>query len=143
MSAGRLSVQWLGPVAVVTMPKEMDVLNAAALRERLLLLLNQGASVLIVDMTATTFCDCSGAGAVMRAYRRASASGAQIRLAGGGPLVRRMFAILGIDRLIDVYPSLTAALGGQASPRSARLHTLRQVPDTPRQDRPQVPKGGG
>jgi anti-sigma B factor antagonist len=119
------------------MPAEMDVSNAAAIRERLLLLLNQGASVLVVDMTATTFCDCTGAGAVMRAYRRAEASGAQVRLVSGGPLVRRMLGLLGIERVIEVYPSLAAAIAGEPGPRCARLR------DNPVQDRDQVPNGGG
>jgi anti-sigma B factor antagonist len=130
------------------MPKEMDFANAGVIRERLLLLLNQGASVLIVDMTATTFCDCTGAGAMMRAYRRASASGAQIRLVGGGPLPRRIFGLLGIDRLIDVYPSLTTAIAGQPGTRCARARNITgqdrpQARDTPEPDRPQVPNGGG
>jgi anti-sigma B factor antagonist len=137
VSAGRLTVQWLGPVAVVTMPAEIDVSNAAAIRERLLLLLNQGASVLVVDMTATTFCDCTGAGAVMRAYRRASAAGAQVRLVSGGPLVRRIFGLLGIGRVIDMYPSVAAAVAGRTDPRRARPS------DTPAQGRDQVPNGGG
>jgi anti-anti-sigma factor len=135
VSAGTPPVRWLGPVAIVTMPAEMDVSNAAAIRERLLLLLNQGASVLIVDMTATTFCDCTGAGAVMRAYRRASASGAQVRLVSGGPLVRRAFGLLGIGRVVDVYPTLAAAIAGQ---RDTRCPLPR---GTPAQD--QVPNGGG
>jgi anti-anti-sigma factor len=137
VSAGRLTVQWLGPVAVATMPAEMDVSNAAAIRERLLMLLNQGASVLVVDMAATTFCDCTGAGTVMRAYRRASASGAQVRLVSGGPLVQRLFGLLGIGRVIDVYPSLAAAIAGRPDPRCARPSVI------PAQGRDQVPNGGG
>jgi anti-anti-sigma factor len=119
------------------MPAEMDVLNAAAVREQLLVLLNRGASVLIVDMTATTFCDCAGAWAVMRASRRAGAAGARVRLVSGGPAVRRTFGLLGIDRMIDVYSSLAAAIAGQAGPRCARHQ------GTPAQDRPQVSNGGG
>lgn len=155
MSAGKLPVQWLGPVAIVTMPAEIDVSNAAAVREQLLLLLNRGASVLIADMTATTFCDCAGAGAVIRAFRRAGASGAQFRLVSGGPAVQRLFVLLGIDRMADMYSSLAAAIAGQAHPccaqpqgtarpqNAARPRDTALSQDIPGEDRPQVPKGGG
>jgi len=130
-------VRWLGPVAIATMPTEIDFSNAGAVREQLLLLLNQGASVLIIDMSASMFCDCAGAGTVMRVYRRASASGAQVRLVSGGPVVRRIFALLGIDRMIDVYPTPAAAIAGREHPRCTRPR------DTPGVDRRQVTKGGG
>jgi anti-anti-sigma factor len=119
------------------MPVELDVSNAAAVREQLLLVLNQGASILIIDMTASTFCDCAGASAVVRAFRRASAAGARVRLVSGGPAIERIFGLLGIGRIIDVYPSLAAAIGAPEGPRCARHHG----PQPP--DRDQVSKGGG
>lgn len=130
VSEGRIPVRWLGPAAVVVVPRELDVSNAAAVREQLLLVLNNGASVLVVDMTACTFCDCAGASAVIRAYRRASGTGAELRLAGGGPLVQRLFGLIGVDRLIEVYPAVEAALSGRSAGReqAGRAHTC-QVPN--------------
>lgn len=102
-------VQWSGRTAVVHMPADIDLTVADELREALLAVLNQGALGLIVDMTGTTFCDSAGITALVRAARRAAANGATIRLALTAPAVLRVFTLVGIDRLIDVYPSVAAA----------------------------------
>src|ERR1700749_1160418 len=79
------------------------------MREALLSVLNQGALGLVVDMTATTFCDSAGITALVRASRRAEATGATMRGAAIGPPVLRVFSLVGIDRLIDIYPTVEAA----------------------------------
>lgn len=88
----------------------MDLTNADAAREALLAVLNQGALALIVDMTGTTFCDSAGITALVRAARRAAATGATMRLAATTPPVLRVLTLVGIDRLIDIHPSVDAAL---------------------------------
>jgi len=102
-------VRWMGRQAVVALPEHIDVSNAGQIGEELLWLINRGAAALIADMTATLSCDHSGADAVMRAYQRALASGTQLRLVVTAPIVRRVLAINGLDRLVPVYPSLEAA----------------------------------
>ena len=102
-------VRWMGRQAVVALPEHIDVSNASQIREELLWVINRGAAALIADMTGTLSCDHSGADAVMRAYQRALASGTQLRLVVTAPIVRRVLAVSGLDRLIPVYPSLEAA----------------------------------
>ena len=109
MSGERFPVQWSGQTVIVRLPAEIDVTVADELREALLAVLNQGALGLIVDMTATTFCDSAGITALVRAVRRAAALGATLRLAASAPSVLRVFNLVGIDRLIDIYPSVLAA----------------------------------
>jgi anti-sigma B factor antagonist len=103
-------VTWSGRTAIVRLPGEIDLTNADAIREGLLSALNQAAVALIVDMTATTFCDSAGITALVRASRRAAATGATIRLAASAPPVLRVLTLVGIDRLIDIYPRVDAAL---------------------------------
>lgn len=105
----RFPVQWSGRTAVVSLPAEIDLTIADALREALLSVLNQGAVALIADMTATTFCDSAGITALVRAAKRAAAAGAEMRLAVTAPQVLRVFTLVGIDRLIDIHPSVAAA----------------------------------
>ena len=59
-------------------------------------------------MTATTFCDCAGARAIVQAHERATGSGAELRVVVTAEPVRRIFGLLGIDRLLDTYPSVEA-----------------------------------
>jgi anti-sigma B factor antagonist len=109
VSEVRFPVSWLGRTAVVTLPAEIDLTIADAMREALLSVLNQGALGLVVDMTTTTFCDSAGITALVRAARRAGANGATLRLAAAAQPVLRVFSLVGIDRLIDVYPTVDEA----------------------------------
>jgi anti-sigma B factor antagonist len=112
VSRERIPVLWIGQVAVVTMPAEIDVTNADMVREELLSVLNQGASVLVADLSKTSFCDSAGVSALVRAFRRASAGAAALRLVVGTPAVRRVLSITGLDRLVDIFPSVAASLAG-------------------------------
>jgi anti-sigma B factor antagonist len=106
----QLPVLWSGQVAVVRMPEEIDVTIADEVREELLAILNQGAAALVLDMTRTTFCDSSGVGALVRAQRRASASGADLRVATDSPVVLRVFSLVGLSQLMDIHPNVSGAL---------------------------------
>jgi anti-sigma B factor antagonist len=103
-------VVWLGTSAVVTLPAEIDIANAGQVREDLLSVLNRGPATLVADMGGTTFCDSAGVNALVRAFRRATACGSQMRLVVAAPGVQRVLAITGVDRLIDVYPTVPASL---------------------------------
>lgn len=91
------------------LPAEIDLIIADSLREALLSILNQGAVALIADMSATTFCDSAGITALVRAAKRADATGTEMRLVVTTPGVLRIFNLVGIDRLIDIHPSVAAA----------------------------------
>ena len=72
MSQEHYPVLWIGQVAVVTLPAEIDVTNADMVREELLGVLNQGAVLLIADLSKTSFCDSAGVSALVRIFRRAA-----------------------------------------------------------------------
>jgi anti-sigma B factor antagonist len=116
VSQERYPVLWIGQVAVVTLPEEIDVTIADAVREELLAILDRGAALLIADLSKTQFCDSAGVSALVQTYRRASASGNLMRLVVGTPSVQRVLAITGVDRLVDVFPSVAASLAGTPGP---------------------------
>jgi anti-sigma B factor antagonist len=112
-------VLWIGQVAVVTLPAEIDVTIADAVRDELLAILGQGAVLLIADLSKTKFCDSAGVSSLVRTYRQASTSGSALRLVVGTPAVQRVLSITGVDRLVDVFPSVAASLAG--TPGTAEL----------------------
>ena len=116
MSGEHYPVLWIGRIAVVSLPVEIDITNADQVREDLLSLLNQGAALLIADLSKTTFCDSAGISALARGFRRAEASRSDMHLVVSTPAVHRILALTGIDRLLDIYPSVAASLA--ASPVS-------------------------
>jgi anti-sigma B factor antagonist len=104
-------VLWGDRSAVVTLPAEVDATNADAVGGELISVIDQGAEILIADMSTTEFCDSAGLSALVRAFRRATSSGTKMRLVTGGPAVARVLSLTGVDQLIEVYPSVGAALG--------------------------------
>ena len=114
VSDERFPLTWSGRTAVVSAFGEIDIINAEGLRDVLLSALNAGAAGLIADLTSTTFLDSAGITALVRATRRAAATDATLRLAVTSPSVLRVLNLVGVDRLIDVYPGLPDAMASLA-----------------------------
>ncbi len=106
-------VKWTDGQAVVILPEHIGISNAGQVREVLLSVINRGATTLIADMTMTLSCDHAGADAVIRAWRRATASGTELRLVVTAQIVARVLSLVGLDRIVSVYPSLDAALAAK------------------------------
>jgi anti-anti-sigma factor len=96
--------------AVVVLPEDIDVLNADAVGELLVAAIVPGVAVVVADLTVTNFCDCAGINGLMLAYRKASASNAELRLAVRSLAVLRVLELVGADQVLRVYPDLDAAL---------------------------------
>lgn len=95
---------------MVTLPAEIDATNADQVRESLLGVVNQGAASLVADLSKTTFCDSTGVSALVRTFKRATASGGGMRLVVSSPAVHRVLSITGVDHLMPLYPSVAASL---------------------------------
>ena len=100
------------PPPVVTLPAEIDMANAGAVGERLAAALAPGVRVVIADMTATTFCGSAGLNTLVRASKRATAHGCELRLLLPGPNVWRIMKIQGVDAVLPIFFSLEEALAG-------------------------------
>jgi anti-sigma B factor antagonist len=96
---------------VVELPAEIDVTNSEQVYQQLVAVLALGVDTVVADMTATVFCDSSGVHAIMHAYETAGARDVQLRLAvSPGTSVRRVLELIGVGRLLPVYPTLEEAL---------------------------------
>jgi anti-sigma B factor antagonist len=114
MIDGDDQLRWDNGRAVLALPAEIDVTNADEVREVLRAAVSRAPGVLIIDMSATTFCDSAGVQAIIDAYNQVAArnkdaaTGTQLRLVASA--VRRIITLVGIDQLIPVYSSVEAAL---------------------------------
>jgi anti-sigma B factor antagonist len=104
--------------AVVTLPAEIDMANADRVVADLRAAFAPGVTIVVADMTATTFCDSRGIHALVMAHQRAGASGAELRLVVPSACVLRVLALTGLDRWLAIYPSLQEALAVQPAPKS-------------------------
>jgi len=118
-----LVARWSGRHAVAVLPGRIDATNVDAVRDELLTIINQGATVLILDMTAASSCDRVVADALMRVYQRSVVYGTELRLAALAPAVRRVIRLSGLEELIAVFPTLDAATAEQPSAALTRLIT--------------------
>ena len=105
--------------AVLTLPAEIDITNARRLCGKVGAALVSGATVVVADMTATTFCDSSGARALVLAWEQAAVNGTELRIVVPSVAVRPGFTLMGLDGFLPVYPSLGAALTAEPAPASA------------------------
>ena len=98
---------------VVTLPREIDLVNASQVHDALTLARESGTAVVIADAAGTTFSDCAGVRALVRAHRQAAAAGTDLRVAAPtSPAVRRVLELTGADQVLHTYPTLPAALDG-------------------------------
>jgi len=105
-----------GPqVLVVALPGEIDFNNDGQVQDALTRALDNGTMVVVANGSGTSFCASSGVTALLAAHRHAAAAGRQLRVAAS-PAMRRVLELIGADHVLDTYPTLTAALAGQARP---------------------------
>ena len=95
---------------MVTLPEEIDIRNAGRVGSDLRSALRPGIAVVIADMTLTKFCDSSGVRALLTALDAANSSRAELRVVIPDVQVLRILSLLGVDRLLSIYPSLGTAL---------------------------------
>jgi anti-anti-sigma factor len=95
---------------VVALPAELDYSNADQTGRALAAALASGASVVIADLTGTTFCDSPGARMLWLVHNQAVEKRVGLRLVVTSAAVRRVLEIMELDDLLRIYPTLDAAL---------------------------------
>jgi anti-sigma B factor antagonist len=89
-----------GYIDLSTGKQLQDVLNAAA----------KAASHLIVDMSRLGFMDSTGLSVLIDMHKRLDARGNTLALAAPQPIVAKVLAISGLDRVLSVHPSVAQAV---------------------------------
>lgn len=103
---------------VIDMPAEIDSASVGHLGALLASAIVPAVSVVVADLTGTTFCDVAGARMFAVAHMRAAENGTVLRLVVPAASVRRLFELVELDRLLPIYQGLSAALAPEieASP---------------------------
>ena len=106
-------------LVIVRLPPELDIVNAEAVCKQLCSACTHGVTVVIADLTTTTFCDCFAIGRLVRAHQFAADHDAQLRLAVSHQAVFRIVELTGPGQLLPVYPGLAEALAGPGCPAAS------------------------
>ena len=101
-----------GGYVIAEIRGELGIASAPDLREQLLDLLS-AASHLILDLSAVEHADASGLAVLVGSGRRARLLGGSLRLAAPSPEAVRVLSATGMDRHLNIYPTVRAAIIGQ------------------------------
>ena len=95
---------------VVTVHGEIDVATSPTLRERLIDLVNGGATRLVLDLEAVDFLDSTGLGTIVSLLKRVRTHGGDLRLVCTEARIRRLFEITGLEKAVPLHASLDDAI---------------------------------
>jgi anti-anti-sigma factor len=112
---------------VVTVTGEMDLVSSPAVRQKVHDAVADGRRSLVLDLAEVRFCDSSGVGVLIGARRLMRSCAGRLRVVlpedpapgAGGDHVTRVLSALGVRRLFEVFPDLTAATDDAARPLTA------------------------
>ncbi|MFD6491801.1 STAS domain-containing protein [Streptomyces sp. NPDC059945] len=97
-------------VSVVSVSGEIDYSSGDQFHQALTTVRTEPPVRTVVDLGGVTFMDSSGLGAIIATYRSAQDSNGWIRIAAPTEPVLRVMQIIGLDTIIDCYPSSEQAL---------------------------------
>ena len=98
--------------AVIVLDGPLDLGTAGDLDRLVHNEIRAGHHRVVVDLVNVAFCDSTGVGALLRAHRAATAGGGWLRIGGVSDQVRRVLQGTNIDRVLRLFPTADAALGG-------------------------------
>lgn len=100
--------------AVLAVHGDADMSVADVLTERLTEVIDQGPSIVVLDLSEATFLDSVVLGVLLHALRRLETSGGHLRIVAPQTEIRRIFELTLLDRLFELDSSREEALAATA-----------------------------
>ena len=97
-------------VKILLVHGDADLHSAPDLRERVRGAIDDGATTLVVDLSATTLVDSTSLGVLLGAIKRLRKRDGQMRLVVPRPELRRVLEITMLDRIFALHETLEEAL---------------------------------
>lgn len=103
-----LQTRTAGKRTVVEVSGEIDMYTSSQLRTALLQLLDDGVVDIAVDVEGVDFCDSTGLGVFIGMLRRLREVDGSLVIVCDRPQMLKIFQLTGLDRVLDIRPSLAA-----------------------------------
>lgn len=120
-----ITTRHCGRRSVVRLQGELDASTEDRLRLAIGGALNRSPEVLVVDLSALGFMDCSGLSVLVWAHQRLAEQERQLLITGAQPVVQRLIRLTGLDTYLQFSPRSPAGLRTQARPGRRRRSPSR------------------
>jgi anti-sigma B factor antagonist len=91
---------------------DLDLAAAPQVRGEAVRQVTDGNSHLVLDLSGVEFVDSTGLGVVVAAAKRARSAGGDVRLCGVSGPVAKVFEVVGLERIFEVFDDVAAAVAG-------------------------------
>ena len=98
-----------GDWSVIEVKGEVDVYTAPKLREKIVDLVNQGSTQLIVDLEGVEFLDSTGLGVLVGGLKRVKSHDGTLALVCTKPKILKVFSITGLSKVLPIYDRIDQA----------------------------------
>jgi anti-sigma B factor antagonist len=96
--------------AVLAVHGEVDVATAPRLREKLIDLVNEGSTDIIVDLGGVEFLDSTGLGVLVGALKRVRTLDGELALVCSEPRILKVFEITGLTKVFTMHATVDEAV---------------------------------
>src|SRR5258708_34817047 len=124
----RLEYRTDNSVVIVDVDGETDLFTAALLRDRLLALVGEGHTRLVVNLGSVSFIDSTGLGVLVGVWHRLSPADGVLALAAPSAQVRALLEATGLSTPFPIYENTAEAGASLASCRVGRLRAAARRP---------------
>lgn len=94
---------------VKTLVEKLDASNASSLKAELIVLNKNGVNTVVLDFSATKYCDSSGLSAILTANRLCKESSGKFILCGLNTTVNKLIEIAQLDKVLTITQNLDEA----------------------------------
>lgn len=95
-------VKQIGDITIVYIAGRFDAASAASVKQKLLSLIEDGCTRLVLNLSETTFIDSSGLGVLVSCLRRVSGLDGDLKLACVPPPARSIFELTRLSRVFEL-----------------------------------------
>jgi anti-sigma B factor antagonist len=97
---------------VLDLTGEVDSYNAPRLKDKMVLLIEEGKTDLILNLTGVEYIDSTGLGTLVAGLKRATEKGGTVRIICPNPPILKVFQITNLVKVFTIYPNEQAAFTG-------------------------------
>ncbi len=99
-----------GEVTVLAVAGEVDVYTAPKLREKVIELVNDGRTRIVVDATEVDFLDSTGLGVLVGALKRVRSANGDLNVVCTTERIRKIFEITGLGTIFGLHTTVDEAI---------------------------------